>query len=287
MDYTLTAIMAVVILTCIGLVFGFVLASADKKFAMEENPLIGEVKEALPQGQCGACGFAGCAKYAESVVLDPDVPPNLCVPGKAAVAAVVAKLTGKVAEATEPKYAHVKCRGGNGIAKLAFEYKGVHDCAAAKLVQQGPKFCKFGCLGFGNCVRSCPFGAMTMGENGLPHVNKDICTGCGKCASVCPNHVIELLPVSAKVSVSCSSKDFGAPAMKNCKALCLGCGSCMRNCSHKDEEAIKIIDHLAVVNQDVCHHCDNATCLTKCPTGAIGEMIKGVYKKEETKENVG
>ena len=270
MDYTLTAIMAVVILTCIGLVFGFVLASADKKFAMEENPLIGEVKEALPQGQCGACGFAGCAKYAEAVVLDPDVPPNLCVPGKAAVAAVVAKLTGKVAEATEPKYAHVKCRGGNGIAKLAFEYKGVHDCAAAKLVQQGPKFCKFGCLGFGNCVRSCPFGAMTMGENGLPHVNKDICTGCGKCASVCPNHVIELLPVSAKVSVSCSSKDFGAPAMKNCKALCLGCGSCMRNCSHKDEEAIKIIDHLAVVNQDVCHHCDNATCLTKCPTGAIG-----------------
>lgn len=133
MDYTLTAIMAVVILTCIGLVFGFVLASADKKFAMEENPLIGEVKEALPQGQCGACGFAGCAKYAEAVVLDPDVPPNLCVPGKAAVAAVVAKLTGKVAEATEPKYAHVKCRGGNGIAKLAFEYKGVHDCAAAKL----------------------------------------------------------------------------------------------------------------------------------------------------------
>ena len=89
MDYTLTAIMAVVILTCIGLVFGFVLASADKKFAMEENPLIGEVKEALPQGQCGACGFAGCAKYAEAVVLDPDVPPNLCVPGKAAVAAVV------------------------------------------------------------------------------------------------------------------------------------------------------------------------------------------------------
>ena len=120
MDYTLTAIMAVVILTCIGLVFGFVLASADKKFAMEENPLIGEVKEALPQGQCGACGFAGCAKYAEAVVLDPDVPPNLCVPGKAAVAAVVAKLTGKVAEATEPKYAHFKCRGGIGVAKLAF-----------------------------------------------------------------------------------------------------------------------------------------------------------------------
>ena len=164
MDYSFIAIMAVVIMACIGIVFGFILASADKKFAMEENPLIGEVKEALPQGQCGACGFAGCAKYAEAVVLDPNVPPNLCVPGKAEVAAVVAKLTGKVAEATEPKYAHIKCRGGNGIAKLAYEYKGIHDCAAAKIVQQGPKFCKFGCLGFGNCTRACPFGAMSMGE---------------------------------------------------------------------------------------------------------------------------
>ena len=284
MDYSFIAIMAVVIMACIGIVFGFILASADKKFAMEENPLIGEVKEALPQGQCGACGFAGCAKYAEAVVLDPNVPPNLCVPGKAEVAAVVAKLTGKVAEATEPKYAHIKCRGGNGIAKLAYEYKGIHDCAAAKIVQQGPKFCKFGCLGFGNCTRACPFGAMSMGENGLPVVNKTLCTGCGKCASVCPNHVIELLPISAKVSISCSSKDFGAPAMKNCKALCLGCGSCMRNCSHQEEGAIKIIDHLAGVNQDICHTCDNATCLTKCPTGAINEMIKGSFKKEE---NVG
>ena len=164
-DYTTIAMYAVGVMVCIGIVFGFILASADKKFAMEENPLIGEVKEALPQGQCGACGFAGCAKYAEAVVLDPNVPPNLCVPGKAEVATVVAKLTGKVAEATEPKYAHIKCRGGNGIAKLAYEYKGVHDCAAAKIVQQGPKFCKFGCLGFGNCTRACPFGAMSMGEN--------------------------------------------------------------------------------------------------------------------------
>ena len=103
MDYSFIAIMAVVVMVCIGLVFGFILASADKKFAMEENPLIGEVKEALPQGQCGACGFAGCAKYAEAVVLDPDVAPNLCVPGKAEVAEIVAKLTGKIAEATEPK----------------------------------------------------------------------------------------------------------------------------------------------------------------------------------------
>ena len=65
------------------------------------------------------------------------------------------------------------------------------------------------------------------------------------------------------------------------KDECIGCGSCMRNCSHQEEGAIKIVDHLAVVNQAVCHNCDNATCMTKCPTGAINEMIKGSFKKEE------
>ena len=50
------SMMAIAVMVCVGVVFGFVLAVADKKFAMEENPLIEEVKEALPQGQCGACG---------------------------------------------------------------------------------------------------------------------------------------------------------------------------------------------------------------------------------------
>ena len=246
---------------------------------MEENPLIGEVEEALPKGQCGACGFAGCAKYAEAVVLDPEVPPNLCVPGKAEVAAIVAKLTGKVAEEKEPQYAHIRCRGGNGIAKQAFEYKGVHDCAAAKTVQQGPKFCKFGCLGFGNCVRACPFGAMTMGANGLPQVDKNLCTGCGKCASICPNHVIELLPISAKVSVSCSSKERGAVDRKDCSAACIGCGLCMRNCAH--EGGVKVVDHLAVVNPAICHDCEEATCVAKCPTKAIASMVAAAKTEEK------
>jgi len=273
------SIMAVVIMVCVGTVFGFVLATADKKFAMDENPLIGEVKEALPQGQCGACGYAGCAKYAEAVVNDPDVPPNLCVPGKAAVAEEVAMLTGKVAEAAEAKFAHVKCRGGIGIAKMAYEYKGVMDCAAAKQIQQGPKSCKFGCLGFGNCVRNCPFNAMTMGTNGLPQVNKVLCTGCGKCASVCPNHVIELLPVSAKVSVSCSSKEAGAIAKKSCSAACIGCGLCVRNCSH--EGGVQVIDHLAVVNPEICHACEDPTCVTKCPTKAIAAYVKAAKAEVE------
>lgn len=274
------AIMIVVVLTGICAFFGLVLALADRKFAMEVNPLIKEVEDVLPKGQCGACGFAGCAKYAEAVVERDDVPPNLCVPGKAAVAAKVAELTGKKAAATEPHYAHLKCRGTQTAAVAAMNYQGVPDCAAAKLIQGGPKACKFGCIGFGNCVRACPFGALSMGEDGLPVVDKDICTGCGKCVSTCPQHIMELVTFTAPVEVNCSSHDKGPAARKKCTNACIGCGMCMRNCSH-EPKAIKLEKFLAVVDQKICADCQNPTCLTKCPTGAINALT-GLKLQEKT-----
>lgn len=242
-----TAIMIIVVLVGIGAFFGVVLALADKKFAMEVNPLIQEVEEVLPKGQCGACGFAGCAKYAEAVVEQEDVPPDLCVPGKAAVAAKVAELTGKKAGASVPRYAHLKCRGTRTAAVMAARYEGVPDCAAAKLVQGGPKGCKYGCLGFGNCVRACPFGALSMGEDGLPVVDKAICTGCGKCVATCPQALLVLQTFDAPVQVECSSHDKGPAARKLCKNACIGCGLCMRSCTHG---AIRLDRFVAVVDTE-------------------------------------
>src|SRR5512142_285976 len=97
----LESVMIVVVLAAIGLIFGLVLAVANKKLKVEENPLIAEVEEVLPKGQCGACGYAGCAAYAQAVVLNPEVAPNLCVPGKQAVADEVSHLTGKIADKVE------------------------------------------------------------------------------------------------------------------------------------------------------------------------------------------
>ena len=262
-----TSIAILVVLVGVGAFFGIVLALADKKFYMQQNPLIGEVEDILPKGQCGACGFAGCAKYAEAVVENPDVPPNLCVPGKAAVAAKVAKLTGKSAGSVEERKAHVLCQGGKS-AKLAAKYEGVHDCAAAKLVGGGPNECKFGCLGFGTCVAACPFDALHMGENGLPVVDTYACTGCGKCQETCPQGVMTLLPVTAPVAVHCQSHAKGPAARKACPNACLGCGLCMRNCPHG---AIKIENFLAVVDPAI--GCTEKTCLAKCPTGAIREAV--------------
>lgn len=263
-----TVIMVLIVLGGIGAVFGLILAFANKKFAMEVNPLIHEVEDILPKGQCGACGYAGCAAYAEAVVENQDVAPNLCVPGKEAVAQLVAEITGKKAEEVEPRIAHIKCKGSRDKAKLNYEYEGIKDCRAASLIQGGPKGCQHGCIGFGTCVSNCNFGALTMGSDGLPKVNISLCTGCGKCKEVCPKDVIDVIPAKTIVEVNCNSKDKGAAARKLCSATpCLGCGICAKNCSYG---AIEIKNNLAVVNTQICvENCKEPTCTAKCPTGAI------------------
>lgn len=256
-----------VIMAGVGLFFGLVLAAANKKFAVEMNPLIHIVEDILPKGQCGACGFAGCAAYAEAVVLDPKVEPNLCIPGKKIIADEVARLTGKAAAEIEPRFAFVKCAEPMTTAKKKYIYDGISDCTAAFLLQNGPKVCEYGCIGLGNCVRACMFNALEMNDQGLPVVNKDNCTGCGACQTACPKGVIAMINPDAPVAVYCNSNEKGAQVRKNCKIACIGCGICGKQCPY---DAIKMVNNLAVVDSSIClEKCTEIVCLAKCPTNAI------------------
>ena len=49
------------------------------------------------------------------------------------------------------------------------------------------------CEGCGTCVARCPNHAMYLGDDGLAHVNEDLCLTCGYCAPVCPVRAIILL----------------------------------------------------------------------------------------------
>lgn len=52
---------AVLVLGAIALVAALVLFGVSKKFAVEEDPRLGQVGELLPGANCGGCGFAGCS----------------------------------------------------------------------------------------------------------------------------------------------------------------------------------------------------------------------------------
>ena len=140
--------------------------------------------EVLPAANCGGCGFAGCEGYAAAAVRDPNTPADRCCAGGAEVAAKVAELTGKAAGSAEPIVAFRRCAKTEGNVKVLFDYQGFLTCTAAKKLGS-PDACAYSCIGLGDCLRACPFGAMYM-AHGQVHVILDKCTGCGMCARVCP-----------------------------------------------------------------------------------------------------
>lgn len=257
-----------IFLAGLGAIFGLGLAFAAQKFAVKVDPKVEMVRDVLPGANCGACGFAGCQGYAEAVATRPEVPPNLCAPGKATVAEAVARITGKVAEAVEPNFARIMCQGGWSKSVKRFKYEGVQDCRAAVLAGGGDKACIYGCLGYGTCAKVCPFGAITMNDDHLPVVDITKCTGCRKCEQACPKKVIEVLPASRQVLVACHSKDKGPDTKKNCSVGCIACGKCVKICPF---DAPSISTNLSRIDLDKCKVC--GLCVSPCPTDAIVDFI--------------
>ena len=276
------AIGGIALLGCIGLFFGIGLAMAAHKFAVETNPLIEEVLESLPLAQCGGCGYPGCEGYAIAVVNDPDVPPNLCFPGKEKVAAVVAELTGKKMAAVEDKIALIRCSKKEGNVQVKHEYLGFSSCTAAHLSFGGPLTCQYGCIGLGECSEVCPFDAITM-VDGFPEVDPAACVGCGNCVKVCPKGIIELHSQRARVFVPCSTKDPGKVVKQVCEVGCIGCKMCVKACpagAVAYENGIVKIDHKMCV--DYGSSCEEA-CVAKCPRDIfkIYEGAKVLLRKPE------
>lgn len=245
-------------------VFGTGLAFAAKRFAVKMDPRIEQVKDVLAHAHCGACGYPGCEQYAEAVVKNPELSPGLCTPGGKRTAEAVARITGKMVTVTEPKFSRIMCQGGLKKSARRFKYEGIEDCRAAVLAGGGDKACMYGCLGYGTCVKACLFDAMSMSEDRLPVVDIVKCTACGKCEQACPKKVIEVLPGSKAVLVSCHSKDKGGQTRKNCEVGCIACGKCVKVCPF---DAGSVENNLARITLEKCRVC--GLCVSNCPTNAI------------------
>ncbi len=239
-------IAAVSTLGGLGIIFAGGLAFADKKLRVEEDPRIDLVQDALPGANCGACGKAGCRDFAESIV-NGTAKLNGCSVGGNDTAQRISEILGIEAGITEKKYPVILCRGGNAEAvNKMTKYLGPMSCSAITIVSGGDKLCMYGCVGGGDCVTACPFDAMIMNENGLPEVVKELCTGCGVCAQVCPRNVIEMHPDSHKVFVLCKNHDDPKTAKEVCTVACTGCGICVR----KAGDGMSMDNYLPIIDYE-------------------------------------
>ncbi len=254
---------AVFVLVILGTAFAFLLYVVAKAFFVAPNEKVEALTNALPGGNCGACGFAGCHDFAVHLA-EGKVEISGCPVCTDEHRIQLASILGIESCDMEKMVAFRHCNGTNEIVKRKAEYHGIKDCLAASQLQGGDKACLYGCLGYGDCFRACPFGAITMGEDGLPHINVNLCTGCGECVKACPKDILELVPIKQKVFVACSSHDFGKDVITVCKVGCIACGKCERECP---VGAIKVVDKLAVIDYSKCINCGK--CVKVCPTGAI------------------
>ncbi|HHW31355.1 MAG TPA: RnfABCDGE type electron transport complex subunit B [Clostridiaceae bacterium] len=255
-------LLPVLIVGGLGLIFGLGLAYASKKFEVKQDERIVQIREVLPGANCGACGFTGCDNYAESLV-NEGAAVNACTVGGQSVANKIAEILGVEAKSVDPVIARVMCSGSNDVARRKFIYGGIQDCSAAANLYGGPMACTYGCVGMGNCVRACAFNAIVI-ENGVARVIPSKCTACGNCVAACPKKIIELVSSCCEYTVSCSSRDRGNIAKKNCDVGCIGCGRCMKACQYG---AITVNDFLAKIDSKICTNCGE--CIKVCPTGSI------------------
>ena len=130
---------------------------------------------------------------------------------------------------TSAAKAFIKC-GHHGSGPHLAEWTGLPSCRLAAAHDGGPLACPYGCPGFGDCARACPFQAIRLNEDSFPLVDLAACRGCGRCAEACPKGLIELVEGEARALIPCRSQSGLKKNAAYCERSCLGCGRCRKAC---------------------------------------------------------
>ena len=257
-------IIAVAVVSVTGLLLGLGLSIASKVMAVPVDEKAEKIREELPGANCGACGFSGCDAYAAALSEGKTENTGKCIPGGTEVSKKIAEITGLSSQEVKPSAAVVLCQGNVHNAGDKLIYSGIKSCKMATQIFGGPKDCIYGCVGFGDCVEACPYGAIHICD-GVARINPIMCRACSMCVKTCPKHLIQLMPLyEAKAAVLCNNHEKGAQTRRQCKAGCIGCMKCVKTC---EVGAISIDSFCAKVDYEKCIGCGK--CQEVCPVGSI------------------
>lgn len=272
---------AVAILGGVGLVFGTLIALANRRLKVWEDPRIDVVNDMLPGANCGACGEPGCRAFAEKLVGGSTQPAG-CNVAAEDIRQQIAAYLGVDAGSAVKLGARLLCAGGAHVARQQAEYRGYATCSAAAAVAGGGKGCAWGCLGLADCLRSCTFDAMWMSAENLPLVNLDKCTACGDCVEACPKDLLAIMPLDRHLVVQCRNLIAGDAILEDCKVACTACGKCVADAA---PGLISVESGLAVVDYRLNEQAAPAA-IARCPTGAIvwlpGVQLNGIIAGDGT-----
>ena len=107
-----------------GVLLAALLAFADKKLYVYEDPRIDEVEALLPKANCGACGCPGCRAFAEKAV-EGEIAPGKCTVNSPEGCAGDCELLESGCGIEEKRVARLACAGGAHVARHHASYAGL------------------------------------------------------------------------------------------------------------------------------------------------------------------
>ena len=161
---------AILFMGLLALLIALILGLSSARLGADEDSAVEQINQALPQIQCGQCGFAGCRPYAEALVAGK-AALNQCPPGGETTIRELSRLLNRETLPPDPSF-------------------GIWQPGALAIIDEEA------CIGCALCLRACPVDAILGAAKYMHTVIEAECTGCELCIPACPVDCIELrIPV--------------------------------------------------------------------------------------------
>lgn len=253
------------IISILTIIILIVVAHKLIKLGHKETSKEKVIQELLPGINCKQCGRKNCAKFARDLS-DDKTNIDYCPYVTKINYRKIKKIVDSERVVSFDKVALVRCKGGFDCENK-FQYVGDNTCASKNLLHSGDKFCPFACLGCGDCMKACPYGAIYISDKGCAVVDKMKCTGCGECVKTCPNSLISLVPAEQFVEPICNNSSEDTVVTRSCKVSCTHCNACVASCPTK---AITMVGGLPKIDNKKCIKCGK--CVSACPNHVISRI---------------